>query len=336
MGDDTRQIIRRHVRPGDRVADVGANQGVFTLLLADAVGPTGSVDAFEPDPTLFAALSNNVRQNGIANVRLHACALSDAPGFAMLQRSTLNSGDNRLRVDFSPVDSSPVTSSPVDSSPAAPSPAAPSPAASWPVASSPVASSPVASSPVASSPVASSPVASSPVASSPVAPSPVAPSPVPPSAAPGTASTHSDVAAPHLPSAHPDPSAHLDSSGHPAPSDPSGLVRTRVERLDVIIGDGPLDFLKIDVQGFELHVLRGMSSAFDTSPGLTVLLEFCPDFLRAAGSAPEAVGRLLWERGYTLTEAASARPITPKDLGRLCGEIKGWHHIDLLATRERQ
>jgi len=44
----TTDIVRQWVRPGMKILDVGANIGYFTTVLADLVGPTGHVWAFEP------------------------------------------------------------------------------------------------------------------------------------------------------------------------------------------------------------------------------------------------------------------------------------------------
>src|SRR5215471_12592897 len=56
MNTGMRLFLEQQVRPGMRVVDAGANQGLFTLLCSRLVGPNGSVSAFEPDPELFAAL----------------------------------------------------------------------------------------------------------------------------------------------------------------------------------------------------------------------------------------------------------------------------------------
>src|SRR5687768_8794135 len=47
---EVQRTLRRFVRPGDTVVDVGANMGIHTMLLADAVGPNGRVHAIEPNP----------------------------------------------------------------------------------------------------------------------------------------------------------------------------------------------------------------------------------------------------------------------------------------------
>lgn len=90
------EVVLNEARPGDTVLDVGAHIGYYTLLLARAVGPTGKVLAFEPDPLNFALLRRNVEMNGYANVELFNCAVSDRCGRAQLYRSTDNAGDHRL------------------------------------------------------------------------------------------------------------------------------------------------------------------------------------------------------------------------------------------------
>jgi len=68
-------VMRRCVRPGDVVLDIGANMGVHTVLLARLVGPRGRVVAFEPNPELLPLLERTLA--ALPNVTLHACALSD-------------------------------------------------------------------------------------------------------------------------------------------------------------------------------------------------------------------------------------------------------------------
>ena len=53
----------RLTKPGTLAIDIGANLGYFTLLLADAVGATGSVIAFEPNPRLANMMRSSVGIN---------------------------------------------------------------------------------------------------------------------------------------------------------------------------------------------------------------------------------------------------------------------------------
>ena len=96
MGRDEAILLRKLVRPGMQVIDVGANIGLYSLLLARLVGPSGSVVAFEPEPNLFAILRENCLSNNAANVVLFQCALGRTSELASFHRSAFNSGDNRL------------------------------------------------------------------------------------------------------------------------------------------------------------------------------------------------------------------------------------------------
>ncbi|MCE9591249.1 MAG: FkbM family methyltransferase [Planctomycetes bacterium] len=82
---DTARLLRRLLRPGDHFVDAGANVGYFTMLAARRVGPTGRVDAFEPQPDNRARLLAHLQRNGLSDsVRVHAPALSDREGQAVI------------------------------------------------------------------------------------------------------------------------------------------------------------------------------------------------------------------------------------------------------------
>ena len=70
------ETMVRYLRPGMAVADVGANVGYFTLLMADLVGRTGRVHAFEPNPPIAALLRQNLAVNGFS-AQVHPEPLSD-------------------------------------------------------------------------------------------------------------------------------------------------------------------------------------------------------------------------------------------------------------------
>ena len=77
---ETADLIRRFLRPGMVLVDVGAHIGEYTLLASSAVGALGQVHAFEPQPNLFPVLSENVRMNSLSNVILNCSAVSDRMG----------------------------------------------------------------------------------------------------------------------------------------------------------------------------------------------------------------------------------------------------------------
>ncbi len=91
-----RDLLKQYVQKGDRVIDLGANIGLYTLTLARLVGEEGKVYAFEPEPTNFALLTKNIEVNGYKNVVLERKAVSDKTGTARLFRCADNAGDHRI------------------------------------------------------------------------------------------------------------------------------------------------------------------------------------------------------------------------------------------------
>jgi FkbM family methyltransferase len=81
-----------HAREGMCVFDVGANIGYYTLLAARAVGSSGRVYAFEPEPRNFGLLTRNVAENGLTNVRLVNAAISNRAGVVRLHLDDANFG----------------------------------------------------------------------------------------------------------------------------------------------------------------------------------------------------------------------------------------------------
>ena len=72
--------LSRLLRPGSSFWDVGANIGWLSLLASSLVGTEGRVEAFEPAPDVFRALSLNVAHR--ANVHAHNVGIGDADGIA--------------------------------------------------------------------------------------------------------------------------------------------------------------------------------------------------------------------------------------------------------------
>jgi FkbM family methyltransferase len=80
-------FLRRILRPGQNVIDIGANYGVYALSIANVVGPTGRVWAFEPSSTTAAFLAQGIAANQFSQVVLETSAVSSKCGQAQL---TLN------------------------------------------------------------------------------------------------------------------------------------------------------------------------------------------------------------------------------------------------------
>lgn len=87
---------------GDVVIDGGANIGLYTLIAAARVGPTGRVIACEPSPATMELLRDNVRLNDFDWVDLHEVALAAQPGQLTLHAFQPGSGYS----SFAPADRS--------------------------------------------------------------------------------------------------------------------------------------------------------------------------------------------------------------------------------------
>jgi FkbM family methyltransferase len=88
--------MKRLLTPGMVVADVGANVGFYTFEMAAAVGPTGRILAFEPDPLNVGMLQSRQRRSAVQNVEVYGVALGERPGRSTLYSSAYNRADNRL------------------------------------------------------------------------------------------------------------------------------------------------------------------------------------------------------------------------------------------------
>ncbi len=75
-------VMKRIVKEGDFVFDIGANVGLHTVLLSKLVRQTGKVFVFEPNVLLVSALEKTVSHAG--NAKLFDFALSDENGTAVL------------------------------------------------------------------------------------------------------------------------------------------------------------------------------------------------------------------------------------------------------------
>jgi len=80
------------LEPGDVVYDIGANVGLYTVVLAKTVGDAGRVVAFEPDRWAFEHLQGNLTLNGISNTACFRKAIGDRPGRGRLCSSRIIGG----------------------------------------------------------------------------------------------------------------------------------------------------------------------------------------------------------------------------------------------------
>jgi FkbM family methyltransferase len=218
MGRDEAAFFQRVIRPGMHVADVGANLGLYSLLLARCAGPAGRVYAFEPDALMASALRRNLAANGATQAEVFECAVGAARGEAVLQRNAVNSGDNRLGT------------------------------------------------------------------------------------ATGTA-------------------LHSEQATVPVCALSDALAGRR------------LDFIKMDVQGWEGEALRGVAGLLDANPGLQIYFEFWPHGLRRAGTEISQLADTLRRLRLHVTLADAGLDAPAVDLPALERNLPGKAFTNLLARR---
>lgn len=83
------RIACQYARPGTAVIDGGAQLGYLTLRLAQCVGATGAVHAFEPDPRAVPILREHVACNHQPWVSVNECGLLDRAGTVELALPTV-------------------------------------------------------------------------------------------------------------------------------------------------------------------------------------------------------------------------------------------------------
>lgn len=76
--------ISKIVRKGQTILDVGAWIGPYTLLLSKLVGSEGNIIAFEPDPSEYKILLENIEINNLNNIIAERKGLSNHSGKSKL------------------------------------------------------------------------------------------------------------------------------------------------------------------------------------------------------------------------------------------------------------
>lgn len=111
----------------------------------------------------------------------------------------------------------------------------------------------------------------------------------------------------------------------------SDVTQVEVVALDDILAGEPVDFVKMDVQGWELEVFRGMKRLWGANPQLRLYFEFWPYGLRQAGAAPVDLLHLLQESKWRI-ETEDRVPFAADDLSRWDDGSRKF--TNLYATRD--
>lgn len=108
----------------------------------------------------------------------------------------------------------------------------------------------------------------------------------------------------------------------------------KVETGDDLLGSISIDLIKVDVQGWEYHVLCGMDRVLLNNPHVVLLLEIQPEALQDTGSSPEQIFDFLVSRGFALSVLQTQQQLTSrKEYNECIASLTGDQHVDLIGVR---
>jgi FkbM family methyltransferase len=93
---ETTLLLMENLQGGNFFVDVGANNGYYSLLASSLVGREGRVFSFEPNPSSFRRLLNNLSYNKVTNVTPFNLALSDAQEVVPLYLNRFEDGQSSM------------------------------------------------------------------------------------------------------------------------------------------------------------------------------------------------------------------------------------------------
>lgn len=97
----TLRLLRALAPMSKAFVDVGAHEGLHTFFVADILGddPDRAIHVFEPDPILFARLSDNLDRNGV-RAKKNRVAASSTSGMTTFYRNMTDDASGSLNEAF--------------------------------------------------------------------------------------------------------------------------------------------------------------------------------------------------------------------------------------------
>jgi len=77
---EAQRLFTKIIKPGNIVYDLGANNGIHSLLFSKLTGKSGRVFCFEPLESNCREIEENAKLNGADNIQIVQAAVSDHPG----------------------------------------------------------------------------------------------------------------------------------------------------------------------------------------------------------------------------------------------------------------
>jgi FkbM family methyltransferase len=93
---EEREMLRRELKAGDVFVDVGANIGAYSLWVGPIIGPSGTIVAIEPQPSVLARLRANFALNPDFNAHIFPCGAGESNSLMTLSVGSDNEGGASL------------------------------------------------------------------------------------------------------------------------------------------------------------------------------------------------------------------------------------------------
>ena len=99
---------------------------------------------------------------------------------------------------------------------------------------------------------------------------------------------------------------NVDHRAYMADGDARRTMPIEMVALDDYFKPGErVDVIKMDIQGYELHALRGANRVLDDNPGIKLLVEFWPYGLKQAGASWVDLIAVLEQKGMVIRQVSS-------------------------------
>ncbi len=95
----------------------------------------------------------------------------------------------------------------------------------------------------------------------------------------------------------------IDEPGLRRLGDTERPVTVQAVQLDDLLSGlpRPVDVIKIDVEGAEVHALTGLRRTLDANPGVTIMFEWARAQIESVGDTPAALAEMIDSYGFKLT-----------------------------------